>query len=99
VELFNLVQDIGEERDLAAQEPKRAVELKTKLAEWRKAVGAQENEPNPKFDPAWHKRLYEDVDVSKLKAGATAAEMRAKLQEWRAGMNAVLPKMKKSAAP
>jgi arylsulfatase A-like enzyme len=99
VELFNLAQDIGEEHDLVVQEPKRAGELKAKLAEWRKAVGAQENELNPKFDPAWHKRLYEGVDVSNLKASATAAEMRSKLQEWRAGMNAVLPKMKKSATP
>jgi arylsulfatase A-like enzyme len=99
VELFNLAQDISEEHDVTSQEPKRTEELRTKLAEWRKAVGAQENKPNPNFDRAWHKRLYEDVDVSKLKGLATAAEMRAKLQEWRAGMNAVLPKMKKSAAP
>jgi arylsulfatase A-like enzyme len=98
LELFNLAQDISEEHDLAAQEPKRTSELKAKLAAWRKAVGAQENKPNPNFDPAWHKRLYEDVDVSQLKAAATAADMRSKLKEWRAGMNAVV-RLKKPAQP
>ena len=90
LELFNLAQDIGEEHDLAAREPRRVAELKAKLADWRKAIGAQENEPNPNFDTAWHKRLYEDVDVSTLKAAATAPEMRSKLQEWRTGMNSVV---------
>jgi arylsulfatase A len=99
LELFNLAQDIGEDHDLAAQESKRASQLKAKLAEWRKAVGAQENRPNPNFDPAWHKRLYEDIDVSMLKPASTAAEMRSTMKEWRAGMYAVLSKMKKSAAP
>jgi len=98
LELFNLAQDIGEEHDLAAQEPKHVGELKAKLAEWRKAVGAQENKPNPNFDPVWHKRLYEDVDVSQLKPAATAAEIRAKLRDWRAGMYAVL-RPKKSPQP
>jgi hypothetical protein len=68
--------------------------LQEKLAAWRKAVGAQENTVNPAFDPARHKRLYADTDVSKLKPAATAADMRPGLREWRAGMNAVVPKKK-----
>ena len=91
VELFNLARDAGETRDLSGEEPKRAAEMKAKLAAWRKAVSAQANTPNPQFDAALHRKLYVDTDVSALKAGATAAEMRPKLEAWRAGMNAVLP--------
>jgi arylsulfatase A-like enzyme len=92
VELFNLAKDPSETRDLARDEPKRAAELKAKLAAWLKEVGAQENTPNPKFDAELHKRLYVETDVSTLKPGATAAEMRPKLAEWRKGLNDVLPK-------
>jgi arylsulfatase A-like enzyme len=98
-ELFNLAQDISEAQDLVAKEPKRAADLKAKLAAWRKDVGAQDNTPNPNFDPALHKKLYVDIDVSALKAEPTAAEMRPKLQGWREGMNAVLPKAKKPGGP
>jgi arylsulfatase A len=93
-ELFNLARDVGETRDLAAEEPKRVAALKDQLAAWRKAIGAQENTPNPNFNAALHQRLYVDIDVSALKAGTTAAEMRPKLEAWREGMNAVLPKKK-----
>jgi arylsulfatase A-like enzyme len=92
VELFNLARDAGETEDLAGAEPRRAADLKARLAAWRKEVGAQENTPNPKFDAALHRQLYEDVDASKLKPAATAAAMRPGLQAWRKAMNAVLPK-------
>jgi arylsulfatase A-like enzyme len=92
VELYDLSKDPSETTDLAAKEPKRAADLKAKLASWRKQVGAQENTLNPKFDTALHKQLYEDTDVSSLKAAATAAEMRPRLQAWRKGMNDVLKK-------
>jgi arylsulfatase A-like enzyme len=98
-ELFNLASDVGETRDLFAQEPKRAADLKARLAAWRKAVGAQENTPNPNFDAGLHKRLYLDIDISSLKAGTTAQEMRPKLEAWREGMNAVLPRPKKAGLP
>jgi arylsulfatase A-like enzyme len=90
IELYNLLTDPGETTDLAAKEPKRAADLKAKLASWRKQVGARENTPNPKFDAALHKQLYEDTDVSSLKAAATATEMRPRLQAWRKGMDDVL---------
>jgi arylsulfatase A len=91
-ELFNLARDPGETQDLARSEPKRAAELKARLAAWRKEIGAQENTPNPKFDPALHEQLYEDLDASKLKPAATAAALRPEWEAWRKGMNAVLPK-------
>src|SRR5262249_9958192 len=90
VELFNLARDVGETRNLAQAEPKRAADLKARLGAWRKEVGAQENTLNPKFDAALHKPLYEDLDASKLKPAATAAAMRPELETWRKAMNAVL---------
>jgi arylsulfatase A len=94
VELYDLSKDAAEERDVAADDPERVAALRAKLGAWRKAVGAQGNTANPAFDPALHKRLYSDTDVSKLKPAATAADMRPLLKDWRAGMNAVLPKKK-----
>jgi arylsulfatase A-like enzyme len=41
VELFNLREDIGEERDRAKEMPEKVAELKKMLEEWRKSVGAQ----------------------------------------------------------
>jgi len=40
VELYNLAEDVGEKRDLAAQMPKKAAQLKGELKAWRKASGA-----------------------------------------------------------
>src|SRR5262249_10857615 len=90
VELVNLAKDASETRDLSHLEQKRTAELKAKLAAWRKGIGAQENTPNPMFDPALHERLYVDVDVSMLKPAATAAAMRPNLEPWRKAMNAVI---------
>lgn len=41
VELFNLRDDIGEQRDLAAQKPKLASDMRERLSAWRAEVGAQ----------------------------------------------------------
>ncbi|HLQ44262.1 MAG TPA: sulfatase-like hydrolase/transferase, partial [Planctomycetaceae bacterium] len=95
VELFHLARDRGEEHDLAAKEPQRVAEMKARLAAWRTSVGAQCNLPNPDFDPAWHTRLYFDIDTSLLKPDKTAATMRPKLEAWRAGMDAVVATPKK----
>src|SRR5437867_3815499 len=55
VELYNLARDPAETEDLSAREPTRAAALKERLAEWRRSVGAQENTPNPDFDPALYR--------------------------------------------
>ena len=52
VELYNLKNDVGEAKDLAAERPEMARELQRKLAEWRKSVGAQMPVPNPNFEPS-----------------------------------------------
>ena len=51
-ELFHLAKDVGETIDLAAKEPGRVADLRGKLENWRRNVGAQEKSPNPKFNGA-----------------------------------------------
>ena len=51
VELYDLRNDIGEERDLAAEEPELARELAARLHEWLPSVGARIPEPNPGYVP------------------------------------------------
>jgi arylsulfatase A len=50
IELYHLKNDLGEQHDLAAAEPKKAGELRTRLHAWRREVGAQMPAPNPDFD-------------------------------------------------
>ena len=52
VELYNIREDIGEQRDLASSQPKKVEELRTRLHAWRKEVGAQMGPPNPNYNPA-----------------------------------------------
>ncbi len=47
VELFNLATDLGETTDLAAKHPDKTVELKKRLATWRKEVDANMLRPKP----------------------------------------------------
>jgi arylsulfatase A-like enzyme len=51
VELYNIKSDIGEQHDLASQEPERAARLRARLHAWRNEVGAQMPTPNPNYDP------------------------------------------------
>ena len=41
VELYNLRDDLGEKRNLAAQSPQQVQELRARLAAWRKRIGAE----------------------------------------------------------
>lgn len=50
-ELFNVREDLSEERDLAAQMPEKVTELAAKLDAWRKETGALMPSPNPAYDP------------------------------------------------
>ncbi len=50
-ELFNLKEDAGEKADLAARHPERTAELRKKLDDWRKSVGAKMPTLNPNYDP------------------------------------------------
>ncbi len=46
IELYNLRNDIGEQKNLAATEQKRANQLRDKLHTWRKSIGAPMPKPN-----------------------------------------------------
>ena len=52
LELFNLKDDPGERKNLAAREPKRVAELHALLKRWRAEVRAVMPSPNPSYDPA-----------------------------------------------
>lgn len=52
VQLFNLRDDIGEQRDLAASQPAKVEQLRSRLRAWRKEVDAQMLTPNPDYDPS-----------------------------------------------
>ncbi len=52
VELYNLKDDIGETKNLAAAMPDKTAALRRKLHDWRARVGAQMPASNPAFDPA-----------------------------------------------
>ena len=47
LELYNISQDIGEQNNLAAQQPGKTKALHEKLIAWRKEVGALMPTPNP----------------------------------------------------
>lgn len=52
LELYNLANDIGETRDLAAAEPERVKALKKLLDQWHQSVGAKiPRRPNPEYNP------------------------------------------------
>ncbi|MDA7916228.1 sulfatase [Verrucomicrobia bacterium] len=51
IQLFNLKRDVGEQSDLAKEEPVKAVEMLTELQAWQKATGAPiPKKLNPLFD-------------------------------------------------
>lgn len=89
-ELFDLSADASETTDLSMREPARAAELRGKLAAWRQSIGAQENTPNPHFDPDLARSIYEEIDTSRIPPAATAAMQRVKLTSWRALMDGAL---------
>ncbi|MFO0842025.1 MAG: sulfatase [Gemmataceae bacterium] len=94
-ELYNLAADPGETTNLLGSQMKRATAMKLKLLAWRERVKAQENSPNPDFDETLYRRLYLDVDVSKLKPARTAAEMTPKLAAWRKDMDEAVTRRKR----
>lgn len=51
-ELYNLKDDIGETRDLAAEQPGKARELRRRLEAWLRETNAQLPAANPNYDPA-----------------------------------------------
>ncbi len=52
VQLFHLDNDLGESKDLAAEQPKRAGEMKKIMTDYLAAIKAQTPVRNPNYDPA-----------------------------------------------
>lgn len=52
-ELYHLPDDIGEQQDLAKQEPARTSQLWRGLQAWLKETGATMPQPNPDYQEAW----------------------------------------------
>jgi arylsulfatase A len=90
VELYNLSNDVGETKNLASSDPKRAAELGQHHEHWLNEINAQRNTPNPDFDPALFKKLYFDFDPSRPVLRKTAAEMEKDMAAWRGVMNEVV---------
>ena len=87
LELFHTGDDVGEATDRSAAEPARVADLRGRLEAWRRSVSAQEMTANPRFDPAAWQASQAEIDVSRLPAAATAAEMVAPLAAWRKAMD------------
>ena len=51
LELYNLREDIGEDRDLSKEKPDLTAKLKEMLIAWRESVEAKIPAPNPDFKP------------------------------------------------
>ena len=51
VELYNLREDIGEDRDLSQSEPETRTRLHALLVDWRRSVEAKIPQPNPQWQP------------------------------------------------
>jgi hypothetical protein len=90
MQLFNLKEDISESKNLAAQESERLARMSSEHGEWLRAIDAQQNTPNPDFDPALFKKLYVDFDPSRPALKKTAAEMEKDMATWRSLMNEVV---------
>jgi arylsulfatase A-like enzyme len=52
VELYNLADDLGETRNLAAQNAALTADLRRELEAWRRSVGAEMMQPNPDYEPS-----------------------------------------------
>jgi arylsulfatase A-like enzyme len=52
LELFHLIDDPGEKKNLVRREPQRAKKLHGMLADWRRSIDAAMPAANPQYDPA-----------------------------------------------
>ena len=89
-ELYHLGKDICEAHDLAGSQPERVSRMRAALIAWRKQVNAQENTPNPDFDPAKYRRLYVDVDASRFEPAKANQAQWEQMWQWRKEMNAAV---------
>jgi arylsulfatase A len=87
LELFHLRDDSGETRNLAPAEKNRAETMRAALARWRENTQAQTNMPNPNFDPALHRAIYQDHDISRYDPATASPAEFERVLAWRKRMN------------
>jgi len=90
VELFDLDADRSETRDLSKTLPARAAAMRKRLRDWRAAVGAQENTPNPAVDAELYKRIYVDFDSTRFDPLRADEAAWAAAATWRKLMDGAL---------
>ena len=90
VELFDLEMDVAEARDLSASQPDRTAKLREQLRAWRKAVGAQENTPNPAVDLDRYRQIYIDFDSTRFNPATAGDEAWGKAAAWRKLMDVAI---------
>ena len=57
VELYNLKDDPGEQQDLSDTHPQKTKELREKLRDWQRQMGAKMPQPNPDYRPGANPRF------------------------------------------
>jgi uncharacterized sulfatase len=67
IKLYNLASDISESKNLAAERPEVASQLRELLHDWRREVDAQMPQSNPAYDPKrvdewWNRRTLQRTD-------------------------------------
>ena len=90
VELFDLNDDRGETRNLAAREAARAADMRARLRDWRTSVGAQENTPNPNWNAELYKQIYVDFDSTRFDPLRADAGAWKDVGIWRERMDAAI---------
>lgn len=88
VELYDLKADRSETKNLAAQYPARTAAMRSELAAWRRDMNAQSNQPNPYFNEARYRELYEDVDAGRFDPLHAGQDTWEGIWKWRTQMNA-----------
>lgn len=72
-ELYRLTDDIGEQHDLAQQEPARVKRMASALDAWLKQTGALLPKPNPEYRDAWAEQHREAALATKERLEQTHA--------------------------
>jgi uncharacterized sulfatase len=68
LELYNLREDLGEAKNLAAKFPERAKAMQAALKTWRKEVQAQLPQLNPGYDPARAEEFWSRKTIAPTRA-------------------------------
>jgi hypothetical protein len=74
-ELYNLADDVGEQNDLAAKNPEKAGELRSRLDRWLADVGAKIPGPDPRWKPEMAKARNDGFERRKQNFEGYAMDM------------------------